>query len=262
MSVSTPATGERVLPADVMDYLRRHHVVTVSTSSFTGLPHADTVVYANDQRAFYFYAAPGTQMVRNINDSHHVSVTIDDYTTDWRKVRELQGVGRCQPAAAEDLLAADAAFDTKYGANFARPAGSLYRTVPSQLHFVDYDYDALGAEPRIQTFQMADVQHAPKQGAIATSLDRLEFQAGDTIFESGHNGGQYYVVLDGQVEVRNEGFGVDQTVVRVAAGELFGDLATLRGQPGAYSAHAVTPTVLLAVDRHAMRDLLFHPIKS
>jgi CRP-like cAMP-binding protein len=45
-------------------------------------------------------------------------------------------------------------------------------------------------------------------------------------------------------------------VTRVGAGELFGDQATLKGQRGAFTAHAVTPTVLLAVQREAMRDLL------
>jgi CRP-like cAMP-binding protein len=45
-------------------------------------------------------------------------------------------------------------------------------------------------------------------------------------------------------------------VTRVGPGELFGDQATLKGQRGAFTAHAVTPTVLLAVRREAMRDLL------
>ncbi|HEX3900113.1 MAG TPA: hypothetical protein VHW74_13150 [Mycobacteriales bacterium] len=46
-----------------------HHVVTGSTSSFTGMPHADTVVYANDDRRIFFHVAPDTQMHRNITDS-------------------------------------------------------------------------------------------------------------------------------------------------------------------------------------------------
>jgi CRP-like cAMP-binding protein len=45
-------------------------------------------------------------------------------------------------------------------------------------------------------------------------------------------------------------------VTRVGPGELFGDQATLKGQRGAFTVHAVKPTVLLAVRREAMRDLL------
>jgi len=81
----------RFIPGEVVDYLHRHHVITLSTSSFTGMPHADTVVYVNDSRTICFFVGEGTQMLRNIKDSRHVSFTIDDYTVDWRKVRELQG---------------------------------------------------------------------------------------------------------------------------------------------------------------------------
>jgi hypothetical protein len=33
------------------------------------MPHADTVVYANDDRRIFFHVAPDTQMHRNITDS-------------------------------------------------------------------------------------------------------------------------------------------------------------------------------------------------
>ncbi len=59
----------------------------------------------------------------------------------------------------------------------------------------------------------------------------------------------------GRQEVRGEGYGADQTVARVV-GQLFGDQAKLDGQRGALTAHAVAPTVLLAVRREVMRDLL------
>ena len=32
-------------------------------------------------------------MLRNIKDSRYISFTIDDYTMDWRKVRDLLEVG-------------------------------------------------------------------------------------------------------------------------------------------------------------------------
>src|SRR5277367_1602144 len=95
------ASITKSIPDEVVEYLQRHHVVTLSTSSFTGMPHADTVVYLNDAHGILFFAGDGTQMLRNIRDSRHVSFTIDDYTIDWRKVRELQGVGRCQPVSTD-----------------------------------------------------------------------------------------------------------------------------------------------------------------
>lgn len=255
MTAISSARG--TMPSDVIDYLALHHVVTVSTSSFTGMPHADTVIYASDARRFFFYVADGTQIMRNITDCRYVSVTIDDYTTDWRKVRELQGVGQCVPATSDELSEAQALFAAKFGVGTSRPRGTLYRMVPVELHFVDYDYAELQQmEPHVRTYQIDDAVPPPAQGAVATSLDKSEWEPGEIIFRPGDRAHEYFVILDGEVEVRGEGHGVDQTVVRVGPGELFGDQAALRGQSGAITAHAVTRTVALKVDRSAIRDLL------
>jgi CRP-like cAMP-binding protein len=63
-------------------------------------------------------------------------------------------------------------------------------------------------------------------------------------------------VVDGEVEIRAEGHGADQTVVRLGPGQFFGDQASLRGQKGALTCHAVTRTILLAVDPASIRDLM------
>ncbi len=250
-------TGKRGMPASVVEYLRLHHIITLSTSSFTGMPHADTVVYTNDDRNIYFYAIEGSILTRNIEDSHRVSFTIDDYTTDWRKVRELQGIGRCESADDPDEWTE---LSSKFGSAFSGPAGSLYRLTPHEMHFVDYDYATVAAktEPEVtqRTFQIDSAPSMPSRGALATSLDRSVFEAGQIIFRPGDGGGQYYVVVEGEVEIRAEGYGADQTVVRVGPGQMFGDQGTLRGQRGALTAHAVSPTTLMAVEREAMRDLL------
>lgn len=244
------------MPLGLVSYLRLHHVVTVSTSSFTGMPHADTVVYANDEKCIYFYVAPGTQMHRNVTDSRHVSVTIDDYTTEWRKVRELQGVGRCAPATPDEQKVAEGLFAQKFGSHDLHPNGTIYRMLPSELHFVDYEYPTVASTPMTRTFQIDGAEQAPNQGAVATNLDRVTFNQGDVIFRPGSGIGQFYVVLEGLVEIRGEGFGVDQTVIRVGPGEMFGDQAKLRGQRGALTAHAIERTTLLEVDRSSMRDLI------
>lgn len=129
----------QAIPADLAGYLDQHHIITLSTASFTGMPHADTVVYVSDSHCLFFFAVEGTQMLRNIRDSGYVSFTIDDYTADWRKVRELQGVGRCQPATPDQEAAAWALFLAKFGPASARPPGLMHALVPNEMHFVDYD---------------------------------------------------------------------------------------------------------------------------
>lgn len=248
----------QTFPSDVMDYLRLHHVVTLGTSSFTGMPHADTVVFTNDEARLCFATAENSILAKNIRSNRYASFTIDDYTTDWRKVRELQGVGRCEPVTTEEDRWSVHLATQKFGATFARPPGVLLRIMPIEMHFIDYDYTTLSAESTVteRVFNWEGAEGVPTAGPVAGNLERTTFEAGQIVFRPGDVVGQYFVVVEGEVEVRGEGHGADQTVVRVGPGQIFGDQAALRGQRGALTAHAVTRTVLLSVEREAIRDLL------
>jgi general stress protein 26 len=246
-----------VIPSEVMTYLDLHHVITLSTASFTGMPHAATVVFANDDQRLYFSTFPDSILARNIRDNRHVSFTVDDYTTDWRKVRELQGVGGCAPAAAGDESTVLRIAQRKMGRDYKLPTGTLYAVTPFEMHFVDYSYDVVFASaPEVSDRMIRfDDSIVPTRGAVATELGRIAFEPGQVIFRPGSGNGQYYVVIEGEVEVRAEGHGADQTVIRVGVGQMFGDQAALRGQTGQLTAHAVTRTVVLAVQREAIRDM-------
>jgi uncharacterized protein YhbP (UPF0306 family) len=250
----------KLIPTEVVEYLQLHHVITLSTSSFTGMPHADTVVYCNDAHRIFFFATEGTQMLRNIKDSGYVSFTIDDYTVDWRKVRELQGVGRCRPARDEEDSLAWSHYVAKFGHGSDRPVGLLHSIVPNEMHFVDFDYATvagqIGPDIKSRVYHIEDAPPPPAQGPVSTSLDRFVYEPGQIIFRPGDPGEHFFVVVEGEVEIRGEGYGADQTVVRLGPGQFFGDQGTMRGQRGAMTCHAVSHTVLLAVDRTSMRDLL------
>jgi hypothetical protein len=153
------------MPAEVMQHLRRHHVITLSTASVTGMPHADTVAYASDADSIFFFAGEGTQLLRNLKVSRWVSFTIDDYTAGWAKVRELQGAGRCLPATAAQDAAAWPLYVAKFGPGFARPPGLLHAIVRSAMHFVDHDHAVVTGQPaRIRpTFPIGDAA-APSTG--------------------------------------------------------------------------------------------------
>jgi hypothetical protein len=254
--------GQRI-PVEADQYLRLHHIITLSTSSFTGMPHAKTVAYSNDEHCLYFAVPDGLQIVRNIRDSRHVSFTIDDYATDWRKVRELEGLGRCEQCRSEELETGLRLFAEKFGHTSAQMEGLAFAIRPMEMHFVDYTYDAVTADrPRgapemvSRVLNIGDTADLPSHAAVATSLNRRSFGEGEIIFRPGDAVGQYFIVLEGVVEIRGEGYGADQTVTRVGPGQLFGDQAALHGQRGALTAHAVNPTVLLAVPREDIRDLL------
>lgn len=253
------ATQAKPIPQEVADYLKLHHIITLATASFTGMPYANTVTYASDDYFIYFAAPAEAQLVRNVGDNHYVSFTIDDYTTDWRKARELQGVGRCTQATDEEADALRARFEDKFGQTVPVLEGVMYVTRPFEMHFVDFAYDQaarLLSETTSQSFEIADVSTLPNAAALFTNLDRTTFSAGEPILETGTKpSGRYFIVVDGEVELRGEGHGADQTVTRVGPGQLFGDHAAVSGHRGVLSAHATKDTVLLAVDRETVRDL-------
>jgi uncharacterized protein YhbP (UPF0306 family) len=246
---------------EVVGYLDLHHIITLSTASFTGMPHADTVSYASDELAIYVGIVPGTAMARNVRDNKYISFTIDDYTTDWRKVRELQGKGQCAQADEAEVSRSHQLFAAKFPTLNLGSVGILHAIRPLEVHFVDYDYPAVAGgqvKPEVTSriYQFETEDPAPAHATVSTSLDQHRYDAGQIIFRPGDGAGRFFVIVSGEVEVRAEGFGADQTVVRLGPGELFGDSAGLRGQQGVYTAYAVTDTVLLGLERDAVSDML------
>ena len=250
-----PAVHQNI-PAEVVQYLSLHHIITLSTSSFTGRPHANTVAFASDDQYLYFYGKQDSILGKNIRDNRHVSFTVDDYTQDWRKVRELQGVGACALANEHGVSRALMLMRNKFGKEFSPPEGDLYVISPNEMHFVDFDYTKVAGAPEmhVQSYQLVD-EPTPEPIPMSAELERRTFAAGTVIFSPAQAKGDYYVVLDGEVEIRAEGHGADQTVVRVGPGGMFGDRAALGGQKGQLTAHAVQPTILLTVERSSIRDL-------
>ncbi len=122
--------------AEVVAYLRDHHTLTLSTSSFTGIPHANTASYVSDTRLLYFFARPESVLLRNLNQNRHVDFTVDDYDH-WLKRRELHGQGECHLADADERAYALGLALEKYQDEL--PAGVLCVVRPGGMYFVVYD---------------------------------------------------------------------------------------------------------------------------
>jgi hypothetical protein len=121
---------------EVADYLAAHHSLTLSTSSFTGLPHANTAPYVHEDNVVYFFVRDGSVLLRNLEQSHRVSFTIDDYSPTWGKQRELHGDGPAQAATiGQQTLALELALG-KFDGNV--PSGHIWTLEPAGMYFVDY----------------------------------------------------------------------------------------------------------------------------
>ncbi|PUD99605.1 MAG: hypothetical protein C3L25_08695 [Candidatus Sedimenticola endophacoides] len=90
----------------------------------------------------------------------------------------------------------------------------------------------------------------------------LDFAAGEAVFCSGEESNDLYLVMKGAVEVSLPGARGGEALVvdQFGAGEVFGDVALLAGEPRRSNAVAMVNTSLLVLNRDALRrTTLLHP---
>jgi CRP/FNR family transcriptional regulator, cyclic AMP receptor protein len=100
-----------------------------------------------------------------------------------------------------------------------------------------------------------------ERGLLASQLDEVTFQAGDPVFKRGDPGDSIFIVASGEVEIFILDSLGDRIVFETAkAGDFFGELSLLDGDPRSASAQALVATTALRVDREDL-TLLFsrHP---
>ncbi|MFO8034887.1 MAG: cyclic nucleotide-binding domain-containing protein [Candidatus Bipolaricaulota bacterium] len=80
--------------------------------------------------------------------------------------------------------------------------------------------------------------------AIARSARELKYPAGKPIVREGdQSNAGFYLILDGQVEVRRG----DQVLAKLGSGQFFGEMAVLDGEPRSADVYAVSDTTCLGL---------------
>jgi hypothetical protein len=87
--------------------------------------------------------------------------------------------------------------------------------------------------------------HAPTIELLARGAERLSTDAGEPIIREGELGDRYYLIVDGTVEITQDG----QHLRALSAGASFGEIALLDKVPRTASATSVTRCELLSVER-------------
>jgi Cyclic nucleotide-binding domain/Pyridoxamine 5'-phosphate oxidase len=252
------------IPEQVLDYLTVHHIITIGTASFTGMPHAATVAYASDAAGVYFSMRSDELTLRNIDANHWSSFTIDDYTPDFRKVRELRGVGRCAPVVDEDQQeTVRKLFGVKLPSVPSEALQNLHRISPLELHFVDFEYTAGVAVPMESSIVYQALPEATEAPANHRArLDTLHFEPGEIIVRQGETSDRFFIIVEGEVEVRREGHGQDVVVTRQTAGQIFGEVGALTGRPQPATITSLSRTAILAIDRSAFQAVVTHSAEA
>lgn len=89
---------------------------------------------------------------------------------------------------------------------------------------------------------------------LGASLGARSFERGDTIFHQGSVGDVLHLIVRGQVRIYTiSQLGQELSVKIFRAGDFFGELALLDGQPRSASAEAMRPTRTLTLHRDAFR---------
>ena len=81
--------------------------------------------------------------------------------------------------------------------------------------------------------------------------DEVEVEAGTTLTREGQIGRQSFVILSGEAAVTLR----DHPLARLGAGDAFGEMAVLTGQPRSATVTAVTPMRLLVLDPRSLSGL-------
>jgi CRP/FNR family transcriptional regulator, cyclic AMP receptor protein len=89
-------------------------------------------------------------------------------------------------------------------------------------------------------------------GEISTLADELSFPAGTKLIEEGRQGHEFFVLVEGEVDVRAKG----RKVNTLSDGAFFGEMALVSQRPRNATVTTSSPVRVLVVHEQAFRRLL------
>ena len=89
-------------------------------------------------------------------------------------------------------------------------------------------------------------------GEISTLADELSFPAGTTLIEEGRQGHEFFVLVEGDVDVRAKG----RKLSSLSDGAFFGEMALVSSRPRNATVTATSPIRVLVVHESGFRRLL------
>jgi CRP/FNR family cyclic AMP-dependent transcriptional regulator len=89
-------------------------------------------------------------------------------------------------------------------------------------------------------------------GEISTLADELSFPAGTTLIEEGRQAHEFFVLVEGEVDVRAKG----RKLNSLSDGAFFGEMALVSSRPRNATVTATSPIRVLVVHEQAFRRLL------
>jgi nitroimidazol reductase NimA-like FMN-containing flavoprotein (pyridoxamine 5'-phosphate oxidase superfamily) len=254
------------VPSHVLSYLGEQKTLTLATATPTGVPRAATLTYVNEGVFVYVWTRPDSTTARQIEQNPAVSFAIDEYASDWRETRGIQGTGEAHvllnPVEIRRVV-------DLFGRKFPSLSGadesniSFFRIAPTELQFIGGASGAGGADQAIGLDYRRDVVYSvfrdlPQEdvSTMAASLQTVQAEPGTVIVRQGAPADKFFIIVEGEVEVVREDDGERRTLATLGRGQFFGEMAILRDMPRSATVHASAPTTLFAMERDAFRSLV------
>jgi CRP/FNR family cyclic AMP-dependent transcriptional regulator len=94
-------------------------------------------------------------------------------------------------------------------------------------------------------------------GRVAAGTRARRFRRGEVIFHAGDPGDALFIIVSGEVKISLPSEGGDEAIlVRLASGDVFGELALLDGAPRSATATALTAAETVVLPRDRFRELI------
>lgn len=106
--------------------------------------------------------------------------------------------------------------------------------------------DLLKQVPLFEQCSKKDLQR------IAQISDELDFRVGKVLIEEGERGREFFVIVDGEVEVRRKG----SKIATLGPGDFVGEMALLSKVPRTATVTTLTEVVVLVITDRAFLDLM------
>jgi CRP/FNR family cyclic AMP-dependent transcriptional regulator len=88
---------------------------------------------------------------------------------------------------------------------------------------------------------------------IATRVDEVDVPSGKTLTEEGRSGGEFFIILSGEADVKRRG----AAIAKLSAGDHFGEIALLDNGPRTATVVARSPLRCLVLSPSQFQDVLY-----
>jgi thioredoxin reductase (NADPH) len=104
-----------------------------------------------------------------------------------------------------------------------------------------------------QTFPKLTAPQVDRIGAIGR---HIQLPAGELLFDVGDQNTRFFVVVSGEIEIRQPATDVDKVIVRHGPGQFTGEINMLSARRSLVRARTTAPSELVVADREALRRLV------